>query len=72
MNKERQKEIIKFAVNNDINLETLQQIIDDYEYSGIFPDKLINNSIEVDDYWERRDIKNRVKEFIKNLLKKFM
>lgn len=72
MNKERQKEIIKFAVNNDINLESLQKIIDDYEYSGIFPDKLINNSIEVDDYWERRDIKNRVKEFIRNLLKKFM
>ncbi len=72
MNKEREKEIEKFASNNDINLDRLKQIIDEYEYSGIFPDKEINDSIEIDDYWERRTIKNNIKEFIKNILKKFM
>lgn len=72
MNKEREKEIKKFASNNDINLDRLKQIIDEYEYSGIFPDKEINDSIEIDDYWERRTIKNNIKEFIKNILKKFM
>lgn len=72
MNKEREKEIEKFASNNDINIDRLKQIIDEYEYSGIFPDKEINDSIEIDDYWERRTIKNNIKEFIKNILKKFM
>jgi len=72
MNKEREKEIERFASNNDINLDILKQIIDEYEYSGIFPDKEINDSIEIDDYWERRTIKNKIKEFIKNILKKFM
>lgn len=72
MNKEREKEIVKFASKNDINLDRLKQIIDEYEYSGIFPDKEINDSIEIDDYWERRTIKNNIKEFIKNILKKFM
>ena len=72
INKEREKEIEKFASNNDINLDRLKQIIDEYEYSGIFPDKEINDSIEIDDYWERRTIKNNIKEFIKNILKKFM
>lgn len=72
MNKEREKEIEKFASNNDINIDRLKQIIEGYEYSGIFPDKEINDSIEIDDYWERRTIKNNIKEFIKNILKKFM
>lgn len=69
---EREKEIEKFAYTNEINLDKLKFIIDDYEYSGIFPDREINDSIEIDDYWERRTIKNNIKEFIKNILKKFM
>lgn len=72
MNEERKKEIEEFASNNDINIDRLKQIIDEYEYSGIFPDKEINDSIEIDDYWKRRNIKNNIKEFIKNILKKFM
>ena len=72
MSIEREKEIKKFATNNEIDFEKLCQIIDEYEYSGIFPDKEINDSIKIDDYWERRDIKNNIKEFIKNILKKFM
>ena len=26
----------------------------------------------IDDYWERRTVKNKVKEFIKNIFKKFL
>ena len=72
MNKEREKEIEKFALNNKINLEKLNEIINEYEYSSIFPDKEINEAIEIDDYWERRTVKNSIKEFIKNIFKKFL
>lgn len=72
MNKEREKEIEKFALNNKINLDKLNEIINEYEYSSIFPDKEINEAIDIDDYWERRTVKNKVKEFIKNIFKKFL
>ena len=72
MNKEREKEIEKFALNNRINLDKLNEIINEYEYSSIFPDKEINEAIDIDDYWERRTVKNKVKEFIKNIFKKFL
>ena len=32
----------------------------------------INEAIEIDDYWERRTVKNSIKEFIKNIFKKFL
>ena len=70
--REREKEIEKFALNNKINLEKLNEIINEYEYSSIFPDKEINEAIEIDDYWERRTVKNSIKEFIKNIFKKFL
>src|SRR5574344_566839 len=46
MNKERQKEIEKFATENNINLETLETIINEFEYSGILTYVLIGQSIE--------------------------
>lgn len=72
MNKERDKAIESFALNNKINLNKLNEIINEYEYSGIFPDKEINEAIAIDDYWERRAVKNKIKEFIKNIFKKFL
>ncbi len=60
------------ALNNKINLDKLNEIINEYEYSSIFPDKEINEAIDIDDYWERRTVKNKVKEFIKNIFKKFL
>lgn len=71
MNKERQKEIEKFASDNNINLETLETIINEYEYSGIFPDRLIGQSIEAP-FLKKISIIENIKGFVKNLLKKYM
>ncbi len=71
MNKQRQKEIEKFATDNNINLETLETIINEYEYSGIFPDGLIGQSIEAP-FLKKISIIENIKKFVKNLLKKYM
>ena len=71
MNKERQKEIEKFANENNINLETLETIINEFEYSSIFPDGLIGKSIE-EPFLKKISIIENIKGFVKNLLKKYM
>lgn len=71
MNKERQKEIEKFATENNINLDTLETIINEFEYSGIFPDGLIGQSIEAP-FLKKISIIENIKGFVKNLLKKYM
>ena len=71
MNKERQKEIEKFANENNINLDTLETIINEFEYSGIFPDALIGQSIEAP-FLKKISIIENIKGFVKNLLKKYM
>ena len=45
MNKERLKEIEKFANDNNINFDVLMSIINEYEYSEIFPDDYMATSI---------------------------
>lgn len=71
MNAERQKEIEKFAEDNNIKLDTLQTIINEYEYSGIFPDGMIGQSIEAP-FLKKISIIDNIKGFIKNLLTKYM
>lgn len=71
MNAERQKEIEKFATENNINLETLETIINEFEYSGIFPDGLIGQSIEAP-FLKKITIIENIKGFVKNLLRKYM
>ena len=71
MNHERQKEIEKFASDNNINLDTLETIINEYEYSGIFPDGLMGQSIEAP-FLKKITIIENIKGFVKNLLKKYM
>ena len=71
MNAERQKEIEKFATENNINLETLETIINEFEYSGIFPDGLIGQSIEAP-FLKKITIIENIKGFIRNLLRKYM
>lgn len=71
MNKERQKEIVAFASENNINLDTLETIINEFEYSGIFPDALIGQSIEAP-FLKKISIIENIKGFVKNLLKKYM
>ena len=71
MNKEREQEIIKFANENEINLDVLQEVIDEVEYSGIFPNELIGNAINVP-FIKKIKLIDNVKIFIKNLLRKYM
>lgn len=71
MNTERQKEIEKFATENNIDLKTLETIINEFEYSGIFPDELIGQSIEAP-FLKKITIIENIKGFVKNLLRKYM
>ena len=71
MNLEREKEIEKFATQNNINLNDLKEIIDEYEYSGIFPDNLLGKSINAP-FLKKISIIDNVKLFIKKLLRKYM
>ena len=71
MDDERQKEIEKFATENNIDLETLETIINEFEYSGIFPDGLIGQSIEAP-FLKKITIIENIKGFVKNLLRKYM
>ncbi len=71
MNVEREKEIEKFSKDNSINLNSLKEIIDEYEYSGIFPDSLIGKSIDAP-FLQKISIIENIKGFIKNLLKKYL
>ena len=71
MNVEREKEIEKFSSDNNINLDNLKEIIDEYEYSGIFPDSLIGKSIDAP-FLKKISIIENIKVFIRNLLKKYM
>lgn len=71
MNVEREKEIEKFSKDNNINLDNLKEIIDEYEYSGIFPDSLIGKSIDAP-FLKKISIIENIKGFIRNLLKKYM
>lgn len=71
MNDERQKEIEEFARTNEIDLETLQTIINEFEYSGIFPDELIGSSIKAP-FLKKITMIDNVKIFIKNLLRKYL
>ena len=71
MNKEREQETIKFANENEINLDVLQEVIDEVEYSGIFPNELIGNAINAP-FIKKIKLIDNVKIFIKNLLRKYM
>ena len=71
MNAERLKEIENFAVTNNVDLETLKTIINEFEYSGIFPDALIGRSIEAP-FLKKISIIENIKGFVKNLLRKYM
>ena len=71
MNIERDKEIEKISEDNNINLDNLKEIIDEYEYSGIFPDSLIGKSIDAP-FLKKISIIENIKGFIRNLLKKYM
>lgn len=71
MEEARENEISQFSEEHNIESDHLQQIIEEYEYSGIFPDIQINESIKDVTYLKRRKIVQQTKQFILNLLDKF-
>lgn len=71
MNKERQKEIEQFSKENNIDLAVLQSVIDEFEYSGIFPNELIGKSINAP-FLKKITLIDNVKIFIKNLFRKYL
>lgn len=71
MNKERQKEIEEFSKENNIDLDVLQSVIDEFEYSGIFPNELIGKSINAP-FLKKITLIDNVKIFIKNLFRKYL
>ena len=71
MNKEREKEIAKFSQENDIDLKVLQAVIDEYEYSGIFPNEMIGEAIHAP-FLKKISLIDGVKVFIMNIFKKYV
>lgn len=71
MNKERQKEIEEFSKENNIDLKVLQSVIDEFEYSGIFPNELIGKAINAP-FLKKVTLIDNVKIFIKNLFRKYL
>lgn len=71
MNNERIKEIEKFADTICVNKEVLMSIINEYEYSEIFPDEYMATSITAP-FLKKITIIDNIKIFVKNLLKKYM
>lgn len=71
MNIERESEIERFSSENNINLDDMKDIVSEYEYSGIFPDKKIQDSIN-GTFLERRAVMKSLKTFIIELIKKYL
>ncbi|MEG0909767.1 MAG: type I restriction endonuclease subunit R [Bacilli bacterium] len=71
LNKEREIEIEDFAKTNNINLDDIQDIISEYEYSGIFPDEHIYQALS-GNFLQKRQIINNLKGFIIKLIKKYL
>src|SRR5574344_1896045 len=71
LNKEREIEIEDFAKTNNINLDDMQDIISEYEYSGIFPDEHIYQALS-GNFLKKRQIINNLKVFIIKLIKKYL
>lgn len=71
MNEERAKEIENYAKDINMDYSVLQDIIDEYEYSGIFPNEMVSQAIHAP-FIEKINLIENVKLFIKNLIRKYM
>ena len=58
-------------MKNDIDLEVLQAVIDEFEYSGIFPNEMIGESLHAP-FLKKISLIDNVKVFIKNLSRKYL
>lgn len=71
MDQERNKEILQFSQENNIKDTALVDVINEYEYSGIFPDKMMHDAVVGVKFLERRQIVSKAKDFISTLIEKF-
>lgn len=71
MDEERNKEISMFSEEHNIQNKSLVDVINEYEYSGIFPDKMMHDSVVGVKFLQRRQIVAKTKEFINTLIEKF-
>lgn len=71
MDEERSKEIAEFSGLYNIEPKSMHEVINEYEYSGIFPDTQLNGIITGVTYLKRRTIVQEAKEFIQKLMEKF-
>lgn len=71
MDEERSKEIAEFSSKYNIEPNSMHEIINDYEYSGIFPDTRLNSVILDVGYLKRRTIAAEAKVFMQKLIEKF-
>lgn len=71
LNEERKKEIELFAEEINIEIDDFMDIINEYEYSGIFPDTKINESLNIG-FLEKRKIIRNMKEFVLNVIQKYL
>ena len=67
----RELKSILVRTQNEKTKKAIETIINEYEYSGIFPDGLIGQSIEAP-FLKKITIIENIKGFVKNLLKKYM
>lgn len=71
INEEREKEIENYAKDINMDYSVLQAIIDEYEYSGIFPNEMVSKAIQAP-FIKKINLIENVKLFIKNLIRKYM
>jgi type I restriction enzyme R subunit len=71
MDEERSKEITHFTDQNKIDKEAFVDVIYEYEYSGIFPDKMMHDAVVGVKFLERRQIVANAKAFINTLIERF-
>ena len=64
-------EVYSFYNVGDDFLEVLQAVIDEFEYSGIFPNEMIGKSIHAP-FLKKISLIDNVKVFIKSLLRKYL
>lgn len=69
--KEREEEIKRMSEKYNIAYEKLKEYIEEFEYSGVIPIGELNNEIDLP-FLQKRGIVQNVKEFIVNIVKKYI
>ena len=68
---ERKKEIEKFAKDNELDKKLLNKIIDEYDYSGIYPSQMLSDATPLP-FLKKVSMIDKIKEFMSKLKVKYM